>query len=1103
MNASLLRITAVLGLICACFPLVTQAQNEGGDKAGVAAPPSNELFPEGNSDGQAERRSGELFWKNGDTLRGWIVGSGDADDARLVWKSDLFAEQLKLDHRRLLSVKFDIDRSRRATLGAGDGDSPRFRVITRERNSIDGQLVGIDVDQIYLRHSGSDRPLAIARDQVAEIVGLDSPDLLLHGFNRYGSWDRRSADDQSGSGWKLAENGRFESSRWRARYQFDFNATGSFMIDIQLSSAGQRPDFAIGLDDLKRGLRLETWQEELVINFGDNFAPVLTLGAKDRDLHLVIGIDSEARKAYVYHADGRRLADLDFSESGESWEVGNALIDLKNKGANLTVGRLVVRRWTPNAKRPQPLSTSEGIQLSDGTVIAGDLDSLRLDNSGNLSIGRVRRGENISLAQLSSISMTRPTRSGRSSRGAANDDSVSFSDGQYLSGELLAIDEDSIRLKVGYSKAPVELSLDGVRSVTFGDRASMPTLKSAGDHLFSKGQHLNGAIVDGIELGKVVAWKCDGADNVVTIRDGANSRLVRGVLPGGPDESWHQIDDQLDRLVLRSNEIVACRIGGIDQQSVHFYRSVASRDHIALEHVKAIELADPTGGQQGFDDVRWQVLSTDPASISRTENGLSFPASKNGKIGHASALAAREVNFKLSFGGKGQGGAIRMSLFGNSADDTEQSQELTILASGSRVWATQVVQGQPFMFSNNGLQGISKHPLPVRLQLVEQRVEVYIDDQIALSIETGNEAKAGRALQFSVDPMSARYGGPNSVITLSDLKVIREKGSHEGLRVSRQAQVEALTVPRFRKANPQDHVLIAGNGDLLRGQLVAASPSEVSFRSRLDEVVLPRHRIAGLIWLDEAANLSSESARQSEAVTKEGELVVILNDGSRIKLLADQLNDEFLSGDSQLLGECRIPMADVRELRVGGFTSADFVANEKMFYADWQLAPAQEPKLPGDAGEGGNAANGGLHERGGREAGEVKLPLLEGDEFVLSKARGKIVVLDFWATWCGPCVKAIPEYLEAVSRFDSDRVRFVGVNQSESAEVITAFLKRRDWKFDVALDQNGGVGLSYGVTGIPHTVVIDGEGKVAWVHTGYTPDGATAMKQVIESLLAE
>ena len=66
----------------------------------------------------------------------------------------------------------------------------------------------------------------------------------------------------------------------------------------------------------------------------------------------------------------------------------------------------------------------------------------------------------------------------------------------------------------------------------------------------------------------------------------------------------------------------------------------------------------------------------------------------------------------------------------------------------------------------------------------------------------------------------------------------------------------------------------------------------------------------------------------------------------------------------------------------------------------------------------------------------LKANLLDGKEFDLSKQKGKVVVLDFWATWCGPCVRALPALMKATSSFPENKVVFVAVNQGEKAKQI-------------------------------------------------------------------
>ncbi len=136
-------------------------------------------------------------------------------------------------------------------------------------------------------------------------------------------------------------------------------------------------------------------------------------------------------------------------------------------------------------------------------------------------------------------------------------------------------------------------------------------------------------------------------------------------------------------------------------------------------------------------------------------------------------------------------------------------------------------------------------------------------------------------------------------------------------------------------------------------------------------------------------------------------------------------------------------------------------------------------------GEGGQIA--GLI---GKAAPDFELETLEGEPFKLSDSRGKeVVVLDFWATWCGPCIKAMPSVMAAVDEFEGKGVRLVAVNQQEAAGKVSKFLEAKGWDLQVALDDDARspVSSKFGVTGIPTTFIIGKDGKVSMVHSGFSP----------------
>jgi peroxiredoxin len=215
-----------------------------------------------------------------------------------------------------------------------------------------------------------------------------------------------------------------------------------------------------------------------------------------------------------------------------------------------------------------------------------------------------------------------------------------------------------------------------------------------------------------------------------------------------------------------------------------------------------------------------------------------------------------------------------------------------------------------------------------------------------------------------------------------------------------------------------------------------------------------------------------------------------LLNGVRIALQIERFERDQIIGRHPIYGKCTIPAALLLEITSSKLHSTQ----SSQFFNSWHLIPAPEPEISGSAAQSASTLKD-------KPAPDFKLPLLGGGEFELAKHRGKVVVLDFWASWCGPCVKALPELLSALRSFSADQVTFLGVNQGEAQADLQTFIQKRGWKLTSALDSSQTVGKQFGVEGIPHTVVIGPEGKIVSVHTGYSPESAQEIADTVRSLL--
>jgi peroxiredoxin len=139
----------------------------------------------------------------------------------------------------------------------------------------------------------------------------------------------------------------------------------------------------------------------------------------------------------------------------------------------------------------------------------------------------------------------------------------------------------------------------------------------------------------------------------------------------------------------------------------------------------------------------------------------------------------------------------------------------------------------------------------------------------------------------------------------------------------------------------------------------------------------------------------------------------------------------------------------------------------------------------------------------GKPAPDVNLKLLDQGEFRLKDHRGAhVVMLDFWATWCGPCVQELPLLAEVAAAYKDKGVVFYAVNEQEKPDQIHTFLKERKLAITVALDSDGAVGTAYQAEAIPLLVLIDKKGVVQSVHVGYNPAIKTMLRKELDGLLA-
>ena len=904
-----------------------------------------------------------------------------------------------------------------------------------------GNIVRWDEKELEIATATSGS-VTIPSDKVGRAL-QSSPDMkwIFDGPRDASAWKPFSGD----SAWN-SQGGALVSDQIGSRVIGDIGLPTKAAIDVRVAWEG-KPGFvlAFGVDatasNINSAFRIETWQNQLVLLRQAKGKAEITeledLDSTQQYLDLSLFLDQQTDRMVVYSGRGKLLGDLTMSSQNP---VTHTAMAVANHSESFRIERVRVREWT--MPLPADRATDASYVLKkDGEAVTGRIIS------GTEEKGWVLQSEG---------------------------------------GEVTIPWQDVTEI----------IQQDKTSNAPTTEKASGKATDTSKDSATSKNSDSFEELLEAIKEG----------DNVIakenTQRTGTNTNgsatgsaptFVQVELTDGSRWRGQWIKFEGSAITLQPES--ASSPVSFDFETLATLRGSAETYRAAVK----------TEGRIGVliaEGVQLEGMFAN-STATQDNNALSWLPT-----GSANAVEiAKELNGRIDFRGRSR----------RQRDPATSDSQVAGNVRAQVVFGRSDEEGQPVE---------KRFPLK---QLLVPSIKLRSGETFAATIDSIGDS----GIAFSSEMYTAK-SLPNNVIQSIELRRVKANNIPTAKKVDR-----LLTVPRSSKNDPPTHVLISTEGDFLRGRLISLNSEFAFMEVRLEQVKVPVDKVAQVIWLhdrqwnssgekatapeDAAKNDSAkndatqnETAATSETSSAEvpkdssdnrsesdsaqvNQVVALFRNGLRLAVTPTSATPSQVMGTNSLLGECRIPLADVDLLMLGSKSNEQ--ANQ---LADnpWKLTLAKLPLEPVEGG-GEGAAGGNQSPLVGQSAPEIELQTADGEAFKLSALKGKVVVLDFWASWCGPCMQTMPRVDEIVGEIPADTVQLVAVNLEEPAERAKAALERLQLKTKIALDIDGVAAQKYQAAAIPQTVIIDREGTIQHVFVGggeqFLKNFKEALKTVIET----
>jgi hypothetical protein len=814
---------------------------------------------------------GTLRWKNGESLPGTIVA---ASPDSVTWKSPDFGDPLQLHWNVLDRIDWPQ---------ADVAPASPFGIVLRDGSFIYGDVAAITGSSISI-HSTRHGDVTLKRSEVLSVRRLKGGSLVYSGPLGSQGWTAmsnqpdgnivRSPPPQTTSPpLATGPGGSLLIRTWNRSAMAEIALPDSFDVEVRVASS-KRPEFLLSFGgNVLNAMCLETWDNDLVLTDGDQFQVVRKIDDKERELDLRVLWDKKTQKCWVYTPTGDLITSWQLPVSGDAAKPpptpapasviirGNGAAQriirmqlnglptftlagharpnlaggttpgmvLQNRGLDLALELLRVSKW--DGKLPtRSDAKSSRIELTDGRTISGEISSA---GAGKIEVsgGGQSAAASFPIANVDALffSMDSPQES-------THEMTLLYNDGTMIQGTIDSISDGHALIATSFTEKPLTSSLDQLQQLCLRLPAPKtptpePPLDSM-DKIVVQQTTLHGKLTGGNDGS--VRWLPIGGIQPVTPSTALATEITRSFPQSEPPPA----DPAL--FYLDSGDVVPGSLQSIDRTGVDIQSSIMDARKLPADEIEAIQFPPPTPlSVQGFSDPGWKIVKGTDKTVRRSDGKLEMDGGTS--LLYPTAMQSSEIRFKMASNGLS---SARLKMFCTEGDNSHSTDVLIGDTGNQFIVGTESTPGQ---FDNqNQIMTKPGDPVSICLKIEENKVEFLANDVPLQEIPIDSTKYGGSGLL--IEP-AGLWGNNTFMVSLSDFSARTVPGRSWLPEVTADIKNQVLTVPRFQRDDPPKHVLLAPNGDVLRGEVEGATNTTFGFRSGMEELNVPRERVRAVIWL--------------------------------------------------------------------------------------------------------------------------------------------------------------------------------------------------------------------------------------------------------------